>query len=195
MKKIATIFLCFFITTNLTHARFLSVGPRIGAYVSQIKVDSVQNNIVLKALQQKNHWGYHIGIFTRLELLAWYFQNEVLLTNLGIQYKEDNKTVNLWLTKLDIPVMLGLSFFGIARVQFGPIFSVLLSAKEGDRDVREDYNSITAGWQGGLGFDIWRMAIDLKYEESLSKFGNNMAGMCANHRRALWILSIGIDIF
>ena len=194
MKKITTILLCFFITTNLTHARFLSVGPRIGVCISQIKVNPVQDNIVLKALQQKDDQGYHIGFFTRFELFAWYFQHEVLLTGLGTKYKENNKTINLWLTKLDIPAMLGLSLLGIARVHFGPVFSMLVSAKEGDRDVTEYYNRITAGWQGGLGFDIWKMAIDLKYEGALGKIGNEITGTCTNHRHAMWILSIGINM-
>lgn len=90
--------------------------------------------------------------------------------------------------------MVGRSFFRVARVQIGPVFSLLLSAKEGEKDIKEYYNSITIGWQSGVGFDVWKMVIDLKYEGNLSRFGNEIAGIRTNHGYALWVLSVGVNI-
>jgi len=116
------------------------------------------------------------------------------LTSSGAIFKKNHQPIKLDFTKLDIPVMLGLSVFKAFRTQLGPVFSVLSSAKEGEKDTRKHYSSITAGWQVGLGVDIWKVGIDLKYEGSLSKFGNEIAGISVDHGYGQWIFGVSFNI-
>ena len=194
MKKILIVLLCFFISVPLTHASFFKMGPRVGTSVSQIKMSPAPGNTALADLQPGNYWGYHMGAFTRFNLLLCHIQPEILLTSTGARCKKNDKIFELSCTKLAIPAMVGLSFFSVFRIQLGPVFSWLLCAKEGRKNVREHYKSMTIGWQAGLGIDIWKIGIDLKYDGSLSKFGNKIAGISTNDSYAQWILSVGFNI-
>ena len=146
------------------------------------------------SLQLENNWGYHVGFFTRFDLVAFHIQPEVLFTGASVQAKQRNGVFKLGFTKLDIPAMLGLSLLEVFRVQIGPVFSWLLSATEGNKDVKEHYSNMTTGWQAGLGVDIWKVCIDLKYEGSLSRFGDEIAGINTNHGHTMWMLSIGVNM-
>ncbi len=194
MKKTLIVLLCFLMTTPLTHASFFSMGPRVGVSTFRVNVNAAPGNTALAGLQLKDRWGYHLGAFTRFDLLLCYVQPEILFTGSGAKFKNNNKVIELSYAKLDIPIMLGLSFFKVLRVQLGPVFSGLLRAREGEKDVKEHYSSITTGWQAGLGVDIWKVGIDLKYEGSLSKFGDKIAGISTDHGYAQWILSIGFNV-
>jgi hypothetical protein len=66
--------------------------------------------------------------------------------------------------------------------------------KKGEKILREHYSSITTGWQAGLGVDIWKVGIDLKYEGSLSKFGKEIAGISTDHGYAQWIFGVSFNI-
>ncbi len=193
MKKIIILQLCFALSCGMAHANIFSIGPRVSVSIFQGKVNLAQDTKPAH-LQLKDHWGYHVGGFTRFTLFTFYVQPEVLFTHAGARFSRHNKIVELRCTKLDIPAMLGLSFFGVVRAQLGPVFSWLLSATEGDKNVKEHNSSITVGWQGGLGVDLWKMVIDLKYEGNLRRLGNEIAGMRTNRRHAMWVLSIGVNM-
>ena len=135
-----------------------------------------------------------MGAFTRISLFLFYVQPEIILTNAGTRHSQDNKTIRYCCTKLDIPAMVGFSLFSVVRVQAGPTFSFLLKEKERGNDSKERYRSPTVGWQAGLGIDIWKIVIDLKYEGGLSRLRNTIAGIYTNHGRAPWVVSVGVNI-
>jgi Outer membrane protein beta-barrel domain len=192
MKHITITLLCFLLSASSTYARFFSIGPRIGASISQVHL--TKGNKALTGLLLENDWGYHVGIFTRLALFGLYVQPEILFTSSGAKFSKNNKTLLLGLTQLAIPTMVGCYFFRVVRIQIGPVFSLLLSAEEDKKDVKKHYSNTTIGWQGGLGFDAWNMVFDLQYARSISRFGNEIAGMRTNHGYGLWILSIGVNV-
>ena len=90
--------------------------------------------------------------------------------------------------------MVGFTLFDLVRLQAGPTLSLLLSAKEGDKSVREHYEDFTMGYQAGLGVDLWNVMVDLKYEGNLTRFGNRIAGIATDHRPRLFILSVGFKL-
>jgi len=45
-----------------------------------------------------------------------------------------------------------------------------------------------------VGVDVWNVLIDLKYEGTLSRFGDKIAGIRTNHGHALWSLGVGFKI-
>lgn len=194
MKKTPIVLLCLFVSAPLTHASFFSMGPRVGGSTSQVSVNSASDNTALTGLKQTNHWNYHAGVFTRFNLLLCYVQPEILFASFDAKSRKDNKVLKLSCTKLDIPAMVGFSFLGVLRVQLGPVFSWLLSAKEGTKNVRGRYSSTTTGWQAGLGVDIWKIVVDFKYESSASKFEDKNASISTEYGSAPWILSIGFNI-
>jgi len=195
MQKARIALLCCLLTPSLGHARFFSAGPRVGVHIAPYQERVGSGNTERTTLQREDYWGYHVGVFARTSLFLFYVQPEIILTNAGIQYRQGRETIRCHCTKLDIPAMVGLTLLRIVRVQAGPILSVLVNAKEGNNNITQRYRSVTVGWQAGLGIDIWKIGIDLKYEGSLNRLGNTITGIHPNHRHAPWVVSIGIKMF
>jgi len=92
--------------------------------------------------------------------------------------------------------MVGVKIKELIRLQAGPTFSMLLSAKEGEDDVTVNYSGFTAGWQAGIGVDLGPFMLDLLYEGNLSKFGKKLgkASVDVDHRQGSLKLSVGLDL-
>lgn len=77
---------------------------------------------------------------------------------------------------LDVPVLLGYKL-GPLRLMGGPVGHVFLSSTSGLFDFEgyeQDFKDLTLGWQAGIGLDIWKIMVDLRYEGNFSKFGNHI---------------------
>ncbi|HND75364.1 MAG TPA: hypothetical protein PKW10_13030, partial [Saprospiraceae bacterium] len=80
------------------------------------------------------------------------------------------------LQDLDIPIMLGFKS-GILRLNAGPVGHLYLDSSSDLFKVSgysEQFDKIKWGWQAGLGLDIWKFTIDLRYEGNFSKFGDHI---------------------
>jgi Outer membrane protein beta-barrel domain len=194
MQRKVIVLLFFFASTPLAYADFFSMGPRIGVNISRARINSTSNNTATTGLEQVHPWGCHVGVFTRFKLLLCYAQPEILFTSLDAKFKSNNKMLRLSCTRLDIPAMVGVSLLRVFRVQVGPVFSWLLSAKEEEKYVREPCNSITTGWQAGIGIDIWRIIIDLKYETRRSTLEDKIIGTRIDYGYTPWMLSVGFNM-
>lgn len=200
-KFILTAFALFICTTSFSQV--FMIGPRVG--ISSSKLEIKEN--VADVREGDASFGFHAGLFTRLSSSTLYIQPEVLFTSNGgeIEFEDEvgNQIVNEYeFNKLDVPVMVGLKFLNIFRIQAGPVASLLLKAdaKEGGvtSDVKDNYKKATVGYQAGVGLDIGSLILDLKYEGNLSKFGNEVgfAGNSFNTdvRNNQWLLSIGLKL-
>ncbi|MEL6358530.1 MAG: outer membrane beta-barrel protein [Bacteroidota bacterium] len=196
MKRITITLLSFFIFTGAAHAGIFNMGPRLGVSISQLGVDLDKGSQVYKDLNLKVGLGYQAGVFTRFSFTSLYVQPELLVSGMGANFNDKaKKEAQVRFTKLDLPVMVGLSFFSMVRAQVGPVFGLLLSALESDKSVEDHYSMMNFGWQAGLGVDIWNMVIDLKYEGNFSNFGDKIGKLNTKQGYGLWILSVGFNIF
>jgi hypothetical protein len=172
----------------------IQIGPRVGIGGTKLMLDLEAS----KKGDYKTDMGFawHAGIVSRLDFSYVYVQPEVLFTNSEGAYHFQGSKYTLHYRKLNIPVMVGLKLQGLIRLQAGPTFSVLLSAKEGEDDIAVNYSNLIAGWQAGIGVDLGPLMIDLVYEGNLSKFGKKLGkmGIDVDHRQGLLKLSIGLDV-
>lgn len=142
----------------------------------------------LKVEAEDSKVGFQAGFFGRLSLAALYVQPELMFTSTGSRVKvteiyesetEDNVELikNQEFKKVDIPIMVGWKF-GPARLQAGPVGSIMLdqkSAIEAAADAEEEFNGATWGYQVGVGLDLLNtLTLDAKYEGSLSKLGESV---------------------
>ncbi|WP_192346486.1 porin family protein [Algoriphagus sp. Y33] len=196
MKKIILSFALLTIVLT-SYSQGIYIGPKVG--LSQTKLD-------LKSDQFKNgesKFGYHLGVFARINLVGLYLQPEVLFTQTQGQFSFDAedqpiREYDADFNRVDIPVMLGFKMFKLLRVQAGPVASINVNSKlkEAGETVRDaDFRSATIGYQAGLGLDIGNLIIDAKYESALDKFTGSMAGFNTDQRTNQWILSVGFRIF
>jgi opacity protein-like surface antigen len=160
-------------------------GIKAGASTTNLRMEDLKTltsgttQYTVEALKEANY-GFHAGAFLRLGLMGVYVQPELLFTSRTDEYTVtdlDNPAVSIIekqkFNQLDLPVMLGAKL-GPVRLNAGPSARLLLNSPKDlidDPDFKSMYNSLTFGYQAGLGFDIAKkLTIDLRYEGSLQKY-------------------------
>lgn len=204
MKK-AIVFLFVLTMSAAAYAQSVSIGPKVGFSRSTIMVDG--NNSIVTG---DSSVGFHAGLFAHFSFLGFFVQPEAIFTSTSgeIRINEPGDTQvqavqKLTYNKVDIPIMLGAKVGTIFRVNAGPSFSLLLdrdARSEGTvKEISEDFNRATVGYQIGVGLDISRLMFDLRYENNLSPLGSgiSIAGEDFNTdmRNKLYILTVGYKLF
>ncbi len=208
MKKNLIIILSIFIVGifNTESKAQLNFGLRAGVSSSSIKMKDLKEKSSDDLLMEAGDAsiGMHFGLVGRVSFLKFYVQPEVLFSSTGGEIKvKDIKNGKYKLKeqkfqKIDIPIMLGAKF-GPVRLNAGPIASILLDSESKVTDIEgaeEEFKKSTWGFQAGIGFDIWKLILDLKYEGSFSeigkeqfKIGNNVYK--TDSRTSQFVLSLG----
>ena len=80
--------------------------------------------------------------------------------------------------KLDAPMLIGLRFFHLFNVFAGPSFQYILDTDFNDINIKNVENDITVGLNFGIGVEINKIGIDLRYERG---FSNNEATFIDNN--------------
>ncbi len=132
--------------------------------------------------------GLVAGAFVRINILGFYLQPEAVFTQKGanvngtftdvagnaIDY-ERKQTEHA----IDVPVLVGVKFLKVVRLNAGPVFHYHLGTTESVK-VKNDagsgieppppskWNTAGVGFQGGVGVDIWKINLDLRYDGNLS---------------------------
>ena len=185
--RIAFIFL-FFVSNIEAQVDFgIKVGVNTfgtNSSMSSLKVTNPQNMEEYDFSVRETQFGYHAGIFARFNIKNFSIQPEVLYNSDNVDFSlKDSNDMNLISSvgnesyqSIDIPFMLGLKL-GKVKVLAGPVGHLFLNSVS---DLKDEtyYDSIhekfDIGYQAGIGFDIWKLSFDVKYEGSLNKFGSHL---------------------
>lgn len=145
MKKILLIALLFTLAHNNSFAQ-IKYGIKAGLnYVNNVQSESEESNNKYKISYLFG--GY--GIFEISEKFG--IQSEILYSNKGYHFDATNLSEegNLNLNYINLPVLVGYAISNNFRINLGPEFGYLLSAKS-----KFDSNTVDVG-------DIWDNNIDL----------------------------------
>lgn len=191
MKKIilAAMFLGFFALNG-----FAQGGFGIKAGLSSTEVDFKNEQFVPQGAQT----GYHIGVFGRIGGGGFFVQPELLFTQTSGKFLNDQDQIKAEFNRLDVPVMVGMRFFKLLRLQAGPIASLNINSKlkeAGNTIDNVEFKNATLGYQAGLGIDLGNLSVDAKYEGGLSKWTENIGNFDTDNRINQWVLSVGFRIF
>ncbi len=202
MKNVLVFSLILLLSSSV-YAQLVTVGPKVGISHSTITSKGVDQ---IKA--GDSSVGFHAGIFVRISVLGFYVQPEALFTSTNGQIKIDDpnsSTVkaaqNLTYNKLDVPVMLGFKIGDYIRLNAGPSFSLILNRKSESigSEVKSNYKNATVGYQFGVGLDLNRLVLDLRYENNLSALGTDVTfggkTFQTDLRNRLYTLSVGYKLF
>jgi hypothetical protein len=201
MMKTKSILIISFLFISLAAFSQIKFGIRAGISSSSLKSDNVTvDNVTLESVSNAKV-GFHFGLMAQVKFLGMYLQPELLYASVGGQVRLKDATVNKLVdqkfNRIDIPVMVGRKL-GPARIGLGPVFSMVLSSSselDDFGDYSDKFKKATMGYQIDLGLDIMKIAIDLKYEGSLSKLGDGIKIAGTQHsfdsRPRQFILSIG----
>ncbi len=214
MKRLILITLLMIPFSIVSNAQ-IKFGVKAGITSTSIKVDEVISvtdqadfdELVVKGKNAKI--GFQGGIFGRITIAKLYVQPELLFTSTSgeveITTLLNDATVGVPEIKeqefkqIDIPIMIGYKF-GPARIQGGPIASIVINSKsvlEDYDNYEEEFNGATWGYQVGIGLDIGKkLTIDVKYEGNLSKLANGVKigneTLDFDSRNSQFVASLGI---
>jgi hypothetical protein len=208
MKKL--ILIVFSVLIALPAFSQVKFGLKAGLSTTNLKMTDLktltsgETEYVVNAIKGANY-GFHGGAFVRFSMMGFYVQPELLFASRTDEYSVtelDNPAVVVkqQFNQLDLPVMLGLKV-GPLRLNAGPSARLLINSPKDlidHPDYKTMYNSLTFGYQAGIGVDLLkRLTVDLRYEGSLQKYQTqieNVAGdkFKLDDRPNAFLLSVGL---
>jgi hypothetical protein len=152
-------------------------------------------------LNSDNRAGYLAGFYARIGSGGLQLQPETYLTGKSVTLTDINGQSNsVNFTSIDVPIIVNKSFgvLGIGgRLNTGPVISFVVDKNQSlggafDKVTHFDYKDQALAWQLGLGLDLSKYSVDLRYElglNSLSKDGY------PGTKISMFNLSLGIRLF
>lgn len=109
--------------------------------------------------------GYHIGAYYNIDIGKLYLRPEIVYTKTKSEYGSSSYDMS----KIDVPVLLGLKVIGPLSVFAGPSFQYTLDNDFENSTVSEVRNDITAGFNLGAAVKIGNIGLDVRYERGFSE--------------------------
>lgn len=126
-----------------------------------------------------------VGIYSLFNFGWLYFQPEVLYTKYDVQFKvqdfkaetDDMLLYNERYQQIDLPINAGIRFKNL-RVGGGPVFHLIQELNSDLSDLNNleiNPRNISAGFQGGIGFDWKIVHFDIKYQRDFSSVSDHIS--------------------
>lgn len=209
MKKLLLLLVSAFMLIQSSQAQMFQWGIKAGLGLNSLKIADLtgleDGSDVYDLVNGDNVMGYHVGIQTRMNIAMIFIQPELYFNDGGARIEEfKNNTLeaiyNVDFQRIDLPLLVGVKL-GPARINLGPVGSYVVNESiSGDvENMDPDYTffsqSMTWGYQVGLGIDFLKISLDARYEGSLSSFGEsvNVGGKSypLDARPGQWVFSLG----
>ena len=124
-----------------------------------------------------NRAGYLAGFWARVGALGFNFQPELYITSKNVDISDNNESIKAKFTSIDVPLLFGgkAGAFGFGfRYYTGPLISFAInkdqSVSRALGDVTSlDYKDQNFAWQFGIGMDVRKISLDLRYEAGITK--------------------------
>ncbi|MDA3822080.1 MAG: porin family protein [Bacteroidales bacterium] len=187
MKKIVIISIAMLFMAFSANAQIFQYGLKGGLNYSSLAMDDIigisDGTEVYDLLAGETVRGYQVGIMTRVNVLMLFVQPELYFNVTGGSVKkvlEDGTSdlLNVQFNRIDIPLLVGVKL-GPARINVGPVGSAVVGSTNQLKElVSSDLETVSSGltWglQAGIGLDLFnKIAVDLRYEGSLSQYGDD----------------------
>ncbi len=120
--------------------------------------------------------GFHVGVFGKLNFSKLYLKPELVYTKTSSSYDVDGTSTDYDISKLDLPVLLGLKVIGPVHVFAGPAFQYTLQNDLDGLSVNDVESDFTVGLHLGVGVNLGNIGIDVRYERGFSENEANFIG-------------------
>jgi hypothetical protein len=196
-RKISLLTVALLLTGSIAFAQF-NLGPKIGINSSRLTLEDNVNNVT----EGSASFGFHAGLFARLDLNKIYLQPELLYTNAGGEIDFGNGGLGSQIqeyefNRIDVPIHVGFRLGEVFRIGVAPVFSILTSDNvQGNAANRTlSLKNSTVGYQAGIGVDVWNIVMDLRYEGNLSGVTDELLGASTDQRLNQITFAVGLKIF
>ncbi|WP_033955924.1 outer membrane beta-barrel protein [Psychroserpens jangbogonensis] len=107
--------------------------------------------------------GYHVGVFGKIGNRL-FFRPELVYTATKSSYDSDDFSMK----KIDAPLLIGAKVLGPVSVFAGPSLQYILDTEFDGIDINDVENDFSIGLNFGIGLNINKVGIDLRYERGFS---------------------------
>lgn len=166
MKKVLILCAIFFTVSNTSNAQLFEWGIKGGLNYNS------NGDLIIEAediyVNPEGNSGYHLGFFAKTKGKI-YVRPELFYTHTKSKYKGDGGISDLTIDKIDLPILLGLKIIGPLHFLIGPSFQYLINTDLSDFKLGDIENDFTIGGTVGLGVQLGKIGIDLRYERGFSE--------------------------
>ncbi len=118
----------------------------------------------------KGKSGFNIGFYGKLDLGPIYIRPEFVYTKTTSEYVlNTGDTEDYKVSKLDIPVLVGIKLIGPLNIFAGPAFQYYLDNDLKGLNFESIENEFSIGLNIGASIELGRLGIDVRYERGLSE--------------------------
>lgn len=184
------------------------IGPRIGVG-SESLFDAASTPNPLGTIKSDPTLSYHGGLYMRLQSRRLSLQPELLFSSAASSLQVVNQpggaaqVLNLDVRRVSIPVVLGIRFFKIFRLQAGTSFNNLsrLSLRDAVNATSFEHNFRKSEISGmtGIGMDLGNLVLDVRYQSPLTNFAPEftIGGQTfkTDGTPGVWMMTAGFKLF
>lgn len=205
MRKVLLI-ACIFALPAAAFAQLgIGGGLKLGGGASQINFNRAVNTQAGGAFVPGDaRVSFHGGGFLQANITRLILRPEIYFTTIGSQaiFESQNpqqvqtQIKNYNINRIDVPLLVGFSVLKLLRINGGPVISAITG---NNTTVNQKLNSATVGLQLGVGLDVAKFGIDLRYEGSFSKISDSftLGGFTfpADQRIRQYMVSLSYRLF
>jgi hypothetical protein len=181
MKRYAVAGLLTLLSLKGAQAQVFTLGPKAGINFSRIQVEPefTPDGLSVEDYPDGREVGVTAGMFLQFNAGPFVFQPElmfsVLTGKVAFQDLGVSDITRVRFNQVDIPLLAGFNICRQVRIQAGPVMSYVLDVhtQPGAAQVLNafvnDFGNKSWGYQAGIGLDLGRLALDVRYGGPLSK--------------------------
>lgn len=164
MKKVLIILMLITSSTVLAQSSFGVKGGLNYGDNGEIEIDDIT-----EGGDSESRVGYHFGVYYRAEFGGIYLRPELLYTETKTSFDFNNSSADYDVSKLDLPVLVGLKLVGPIHVFAGPSLQYILDNDLEGISIENVENDFTVGAQFGAGLQMGAVGLDFRYERGLTE--------------------------
>jgi hypothetical protein len=140
--------------------------------------------------------GYHLGAYYEINFSTLYLRPEIVYTKTQSEYGSSNYDMS----KIDVPILLGIDVIGPISLFAGPAFQYTLNNDLDDATISDVENDITVGFNFGAAVKIGNIGLDVRYERGFTQNeanildSNNITIGTLDSRPSQLIFSLSVDL-
>lgn len=185
MKNLVCTILILTLTTTFLHAQKIDFGAKAGINynfagdLSEV-ISETGNNFENLIAGADNKAGFHVGLWSKINLIGLYVRPEVNYTVLNNSYNNASENINtdFKTKKVDVPILIGAKLLGPLHIFGGPALQYISNSEftqSGFENIRTQ--DLSVGLQLGAGLDLGRLGVDVRWEKG---FSNDLDGEFLN---------------
>jgi hypothetical protein len=171
IKSLQNLTLIVFLSTSLLQAQF-EFGVKAGLnYDSLGDVD--YSDLSATNLSAGSKTGFHVGVYGNLDLLLFYLRPELQFTKINSGVED----IDIGLSKLEAPILLGYKILGPLSVFAGPSFQYILNENVEGTTLTDIEENFTVGLQIGTRLSLGGFGLGIRYERGFTDNDVRILGM------------------